>query len=344
MTVRFIAGPLPVGAYTVEKELKSLWRQAAGTGSVADASLRVVTANVVAVGKSRAETDAMAEVLARMIVRAPCRIIIVTSAPDADSAELSAEAALIGQDSGKCRACVCCEFIRLTAFGNMTDRLPGLIASLAVSDLPLVLWWNKPPFERADFLRFAEKAGHIVVDSDDYTASELAQLAVLAEYRIENGLTLSDLNWIRLAPYRRLFAQFFDSAACRKKLATIEEIRIEAREAAGRLLAGWLHTLLDKNGLNLPNERIHLTSFGSGGPGFRLLSMKCAQSGNEFVIAKSEACTLDAHAVVEGKILRHAIKDDCQALDNLLNATMACPGRDPVFEIALSAGTRLSLQ
>ena len=270
MSSRIVAGPRQVAPPLIESELEKLWIALPWTGETAASAsmtMRAVMANLVAVGGSDQETTYAMEVIGNVIGRNPCRVILITSEPDIDPPELVAEVAIICQESETCQRCVCCDLIRLLARGIMADNLPSLAASLLALDLPVVVWWPKPPFDRKDFLLFAKQAKRMIVDSVGYTEDDLRSLSRFVEQLRQMGVAVSDLNWGRLTPYRQLFAQFFDSMECRDHLAAIGEVHVESHASTGRLLAGWLKAQMDKSGHSLPRERIHL--FPPAPPGFR---------------------------------------------------------------------------
>jgi len=344
MSSRIAAGPRQVEPAAIESELEKLWismPRTGGTAASASMTMRVVMANLVAVGSSDQETGAAIEVIGNIIGRNPCRVILVTSEPDIDPPELSAEVAVICQDSETCQRCVCCDQIRLAARGIMADNLPSLAAPLLLPDLPVVIWWPKPPFDRKDFLLFAKQANRVIVDSAGYTAADLRFLARFVEQSRQMGVAVSDLNWGRLTPYRQLFAQFFDSVECRDHLAAIGEVRAEGHASTGRLLAGWLKAQMDKSGHSLPRERIHLVSADLAGFSFRSLAMTCSGGGNTFVVTRADDCTLEARSTLGAQKLSHVVKYGCPGMDKLLADEITLSGRDAVYETALAAAVEL---
>jgi len=344
MSSRIAAGPRQVLPPLIERELEKLWismPQTAGTGESASMNMRAVVANLVAVGSSDGETSAAMEVIGNIIGRNPCRVILITSEPDIEPPKLVAEVAVICQESETCQRCVCCDQIRLAAHGIMADNLPSLAASLLAPDLPVVLWWPKPPFDRKDFGLFAKQAERVIVDSVDYSDNDLHALARFVEQSRRMGFAVSDLNWGRLTSYRQLFARFFDSMECRDHLAMIGEVRVEGNVSTGRLLAGWLRAQMDKSGHSLPRERIHLVSTGSVGFSFRSLVMSCSGGGNTFAVTRADDCTLEVRATLGTQRWGHVVKASCPGVDKLLADEITFPGRDAVFETALTAGTLL---
>ena len=344
MSSRIAAGPRQVAPPLIESELEKLWiamPRAVGTAASASMTMRAVMANLIAVGGSDQETTRAIEVIGNVIGRNPCRVILVTSEPDIDPPELVAEVAIICQESETCQRCVCCDQIRLAAHGIMADNLPSLAASLLAPDLPVVLWWPKPPFDRKDFGLFAKQAERVIVDSIGYTDDDLRALARFVEQSRQMGVAVSDLNWGRLTPYRQLFARFFDSMECRDHLALIGEVRVEGNASTGRLLAGWLKAQMDKSGHSLPRERIHLISTSSAGFSFRSLVMTCSGGGNTFAVTRSDDCTFEARTTLGAQTRSHVVKAGCPDVDKLLTDEITLSGRDAVFETALESAASL---
>lgn len=344
MSSRIAAGPRQVAPALIESELEKLWiamPRTGGTESCSAMTMRAVMANLVAVGGSDRETNAAMDVIGNVIGCNPCRVILVTSEPDIDPPELVAEVAIICQDSETCPRCVCCGQIRLVARGIMADNLPSLVASLFVPDLPVVLWWTKPPFDRNDFGLFAKQAGRVIVDSADYSDNDLRALARFVEQSRRMGVAVSDLNWGRLALYRQVFARFFDSIECRDHLGAIGDVRIEGNSPTARLMAGWLKAQMDKSGHLLPRERIRLISGDPAGFPFQSLVMTCSEGGSTFMIARAANCTLEARVALGAQIWNNVIKAHCPDVDKLLIDEITFSGRDAVFEAALAAGVLL---
>ncbi|MFA5043300.1 MAG: glucose-6-phosphate dehydrogenase assembly protein OpcA [Kiritimatiellia bacterium] len=344
MSSRIAAGPRRVAPASIESELEKLWIAMPRTGgleSCAATTMRAVMTNLIAVGGSERETGAAMEAIGNVIGCNPCRVILVTSEPDIDPPELVAEVAIICQDSETCPRCVCCGRIRLIARGIMADNLPSLAASLFVPDLPVVLWWTKPPFDRNDFGLFAKQAGRVIVDSGGYSDNDLRALARFVEQARRLGIAVSDLNWGRLALYRQVFARFFDSIECREHLGAIGEVRVEGNSSTARLMAGWLKAQMDKSGHLLPRERIRLISGDPAGLPFQSLVMTCSGDGNTFAVTRAANCTLETRVALGAQIWNNVIKAPCQDVGKLLIDEITFSGRDSVYEAALAAGVLL---
>lgn len=343
MSIRIAAGPRRVEPPAIERALEELWISLPRSGGAPNAgmTMRAVVANLMAIGSSDREIAGAAAVAGNVIGRNPCRVILIRSEPDIDPPELVAEVAIICQESETCQRCVCCDQIKLAARGIMADNLPSLTASLLTPDLPVVVWWPKPPFDRKDFMLFAKQANRVVVDSAGYSGEDLRALAGFVEQAGRSGVAVSDLNWGRLTPYRQLFAQFFDSMECRCHLAAIGEVRIEAHESTGRLLAGWLKAQIDKSGELLPGERLRLVTAGPEGVAFQSLVMTCSGGENTFAITRKDDCTLEARINFGAQTRSRVVKAACQGEDALLADEITLSGRDTVFESAIAIAAAL---
>lgn len=342
MSIRISAGPRQVEPQVIERALEDLWislpRSEGAPGSL---NMRAVMANLLSIGGSDREIEAAMAVVGNVIGRNPCRVIAVKSEPDIDPPELTAEVAVICQDSKKSQRSVCCDQIRLSARGIMADNLPSLTATLFVPDLPVVVWWPKPPFARKDFELFAKQATRVVVDSAGYALEDLSALARFVEQARRLGVAVSDLNWGRLTPYRQLFAQFFDSMECRCHLDSIAEVRVAAHTSTGRLLAGWLKAQIDKTCQILPGERIRLVAADPGGPSFQSLTMTCSGGENTFSITRKDKCMLEAGVNMGPQARNRVVKAVCQCEDALLSDEITLVGRDAVFEAAVAVAAEL---
>jgi len=343
MSVTMAAGPKRVDPAAIERELESLWISLppAGGSSATPMSMRAIVANLIALRDSERATDEALGVIGNIIGNNPCRVILITSEPDIDPPELMADIAIICQKSETCRRCVCCDYIRLAGRGIMADNLPSMAATLVVSDLPVAVWWPKPPFDRKDFIVFAGQANRVIVDSAAYSRDDMKQLARFVEQTRRMGTAVSDLNWARLTPYRQIFAQFFDSPECRDHLARIQSVRIEADTSTGLLIAGWLKAQLDKSGYPLAREWIALVPAAGAVVSFQSLAMTCAAGKKSFTVPRRNESTIEARSVLDAQTMNRVVKAVLPPEDKLLGDELTFSGRDAIFETALASAAAL---
>jgi hypothetical protein len=340
--VTTLAGPIEADVLSVEGAFEELWKTLAPASAGGDGEggsppgmpphpgMRASLVNLISVSNSSREADAAAEAIGRMIGRVPCRAIIVDSDPNAEAAALKTQVRVIGEGMPFGERQVGCEEVRLTARGAATNALPSAASSVYDGDLPIVLWWPKPPFDRADFKRFAADADRVIVDSASFTRNDLVALANFITQSRKMRTAVSDLNWSRLTPYRQLFAQFFDSAHCREQLSQIESVRIAAQEAAGQLMAAWLYSRLEDS---CPPGKVVLTPTEGIRPVFHSMVMKT--KGGEFAVTRKDEDTVEARYTLDGEATHRMARIGLRPLEQLLAEEVGFLGRDRAFDATM---------
>ena len=252
--------PVAVDVASIQKELTSLWKEAAGSGETGMAPVtRARLLNLIVWSEGPPGDPALARTLNRVVAAHPARVILL----EIDSADrqeklqawISARCSVVPSGDRQ----VCCEQITIRASGSSVRHLPGLSVALTASDLPVAFLAAGPPqVEEASFHRLAEFADRLLIDSASLRPEGLGRLAALASAL--KRTTLGDLNWRRLRPWQEMVAGFFDGPLCLPFLPAID--RIEAAGGAGaetsaRLLTGWA-------GSALGGRRIEFDFTGSG--------------------------------------------------------------------------------
>lgn len=273
--LNFTAPPRPVAVPAIERELTQLWRSL-GEAREAEgpAVMRASVANLVAFAPTPAHGAHAAETLAQVMRIHPCRAILLQVQPDLPGDETRAAVALATQTVGGSQ--MGCEYIAVSANGEDEDQLPGLTLPLLITDLPTFLWWlGDPPFGSEGFVRLAESADRLVIDSAEFAnpLSTFTELAVeVATYG--HRTIFSDLNWARLTPWRSLVASLFDSPDWRAHLDQLDTIDVElggagagapANPITAFLILGWLASRL---GWSVEKRAVKLSG-GSLGITFR---------------------------------------------------------------------------
>jgi len=328
MSANILAGPKESDVVNVDRELESLWKSLPPSKGGAEARSSVI--NLIAVTDSTAEADAALEVIGRMIGRSPCRAIVIDSQPEVDPPGLKTEVCIIAEPAPFGSHQVCCEAIRLSATGFSADGLPSATIALHLANLPIMLWWSSPPFERDDFKRYSADVDRLVVDSAELGRDGLQALAKFIVASRKMRTAVSDLNWSRLTPYRQLFAQFFDSPNWRDQLDVIEMVTIEAHESAGLLMAGWLLSRLDKR---ISPNKIDIKIKNGGEAVFSSMIMKCA--GGEFKVVRVDHEMVEANANVGNETVSRNARIPLASVDKLLADEIGYAGRDRAFDSAM---------
>jgi len=202
-------------------------------------------ANLVIVCRSAQEEVEGTQEIPLIVAQHPSRVLLLVADAGRQTSEIEAFV------STHCRLVeggqqVCSEHVHIRAGGADLRRLPSIVPSLLLGDLPTALWWaspEAPPLLGDLFTDLARLADQVIYDSVAW-ADPLRQLVVMANWmRGERPRVVSDLAWRRPKLWRRLIAQSLDPGSAPGALESLSEIHIEHGPHAltqAWLLVGWL--------------------------------------------------------------------------------------------------------
>jgi glucose-6-phosphate dehydrogenase assembly protein OpcA len=333
------------------------------------AVMRACVANLVVYNPAGESAGEISPMIAEVTNQHPSRVILLLSEPDSSQASLDAMVTAQCHPSGRGRKQICCEQIVIQAAGADISRLPSLVRTLVIPDLPVFLWWRDlPDFKSALFTDFMQGADRVILDSAGLADARqgLRTLAALMEAKPQKT-AFSDLSWCRLTPWRVLVAGFFDVPKYRSYLPRLNRVQIESvgqgsKEpsipADGLLLAAWLASRLNWKATTKPHwidERtceweleaedrtvtIHIeitSSEGAARPGLSSLQLLVEGEPSAQWVASiaADGKHLEGHVRLEGRnegagIIR--LDDDDEA--QLAGKELEILGHDPIYEQSL---------
>jgi glucose-6-phosphate dehydrogenase assembly protein OpcA len=220
--------------------LRDLWRACCPETPGGDVA-RALTVNFLGLAPVGDEA-ALREAVQRLLRRTPCRAFLLLLDPD--SHEANAEVAAASRGKGSNRDIVL-EEITVRMPPGWLSHVPGLVRPLLENDLPNHLWWStRWPGDERTFDDLARLCDHSVVDSRRFgdPARELGRVQSLRT----TGRRITDLQWLRLRPWRRALALAFERLPWRPGTAVRARLRHGPQGAAAALLlAEWLQARLD---------------------------------------------------------------------------------------------------
>ena len=223
----------------VPEALRSLWRDCLACGDGNDVA-RALVANFVGLAEA-SEEAALREATEQLQRRTPCRAFLLLL--DEAAGDKRAELAATTRGVGTLRDIVLEEIV-LRLPRSALYSMPGLIRPLLVNDLPSHLYWAHAwPADASEFDTLAGLCEHTVLDSRRFgnPARELSAL----QQRRGAGEKISDLNWLRLRPWRRALAEAFERIPWQPGTTVSGAIRHGRHAAAAALLlSDWLHERL----------------------------------------------------------------------------------------------------
>ena len=288
----------------------------------------------------------------------PSRSIVILAQPSDDEPAIDAHLSAHCHIAPGLEGQVCFEVVELTVMGRAARHLHSVVLPLLVPDLPVFSWWlGDLPDDTHVLEGILETSDRFVLDSTRLSDanSGLPCLERLVQY---TDTAVADLSWTRLASWRRLIAQIFDSPSLLPYLARLTAVDIEHDDRSAAqplLLTGWLAARLGWRPESRDKEVYHLRSAGppkmdvlatlhalrspdtEAGSlhGVRLVASR-TEGQASFSIRQSgpQAITIDTETP-EARMqrsVRLADGDDPEALARELET----PGRDPIYEEALA--------
>jgi glucose-6-phosphate dehydrogenase assembly protein OpcA len=247
--------PVDVDVATIEKKLTSFWESAVEAS--APHRMRACACNLISIVRNRAEAEAFLPVLAKVSEWHPSRSVIAF--PESEPVENSAGSEMRAWINAQCSipfsggSQVCCEVIILAAQLKAFMELPNMLSALLIADLPVYVYWKSLEAQDKEFLKEMTRFSNLLIvdthQSREDPQNRLQLLQLLVDQLQE--ISIRDLNWARLTPWRDLISQFFDPPAAGYHLQEISEVEITRNlsypgsiPTRTLLLTGWLASRL----------------------------------------------------------------------------------------------------
>lgn len=250
-------GPSPGmadGMSTEALELSEVERRLAAAVRARPTQTRATTMNLICCVEDRSDADGLAGQLGALARRHPGRIFLVVPGSLDGShprGEWRARILPLGADGDA--AAVCGELVELQASGVALLSTSTAVTPLLAGHAPVYLWWRgEDPVDNPRFNDLCRISDRVLFDSQRL-AFEPARFLRLARHErsLHPAGGVCDLTWQRLARWRRLIAQGFESPEAARRLRQLDSVRFTAcggqpaLHGAALLLAGWLASRLD---------------------------------------------------------------------------------------------------
>jgi glucose-6-phosphate dehydrogenase assembly protein OpcA len=179
--------------------------------------------------------------------RHPSRAIVISPGDFDGPANMDAHIYAECKLNNRTGAEMCTEQILIKTGGELSQHLARVVTPLLIHDLPVVLWWpDDPPFGTRQFNEVVGTADRLLVDSGSFNEDGGKRLAGLATV-VANGVSVTDIGWLRLNLWRELLAGMFDHPLLVQELDHIRSVRIDVarptntlRVSKAAFYLGWL--------------------------------------------------------------------------------------------------------
>jgi glucose-6-phosphate dehydrogenase assembly protein OpcA len=210
MTIQQIVDP-----DKVESELVRIWE------GLAKEKTRACLFNLIIFNNISARTDYFRDIVQKVSEKYPCRVLFISSDPDAHTPYLKTAVSVVGQGE------IACDYIDIGVSGPDLQRVPFVLWPHIIPDLPVTLLWTEDPSKPHPLFEPLSKLASRVIFDSESADSLLAFSKKVLKLREETGIDTADLNWARTEGWRDLIASLFRSGE-----RQVKEIKItyNARE------------------------------------------------------------------------------------------------------------------
>lgn len=222
--------PKGVDVVAIEAELTQLWKAAAegNTASTRIPVMRACSLNLIVVADDERQLDEIGNMIGEVTLEHPARIFLIAADRTAAVARLEAWISArcsLPVPGGKQ---VCCEQITLSAASEEEHKIPSIVTSLLVPDVPGVVLWKSAVRPKDPLLEsLAGVVNRVIIDSSNAPQPE-AMVRAWGSFFHQAGphVSFGDLAWTHVTPWRAVIANAFNPEAMRPLLHEITRVDI----------------------------------------------------------------------------------------------------------------------
>lgn len=221
--------PREVDVLSIERELALLWKASGGGDRAGVAPIRACSLNLIVLTNHRDRLSATEQLIGDVTLEHPARTFLVLNGGQTAGTGLSAWVSVRCTIPVPEGAQVCCEQITLHAAGENSSKIPSVVVSLLVPDVPSVLVWKMPLSGSDPLLRpLSDLSDRVIIDSSE-ELDPVPTLRAWNAFVLEPGrrALAGDLAWTHLTAWRAAISHLFDPVDMRGRLDAIAEVEVE---------------------------------------------------------------------------------------------------------------------
>ena len=330
----------------LERQLRDIWKGFSKNEQLEQAVTRARVMNLIVYTSNKDADPEISQVLADVSNESPGRMIVLIRDSGLPASVINGWVNALCHKAAGGRKQVCCEQIMIHAGERDASQWSSVVLPLLVPDLPVFLWWHDRPDSDLDLLNAVlEACDRLIIDS-----ALLRELSSIFELMKTHGdwLSISDLNWARLTPWRSAIAGFYEHPVCRPCFDELTHIEVECaspfqESRNALLLLGWLASSLNWKWAERPHlqnskqQRITVTLHCSQSNSDQLRSVRLISRDSEFVVSVlPDALYLQSEITIQKeKRGTQLVKLPEQNLSAFLNKEVTILGHDRIYERAI---------
>ena len=334
------------GLHALSAALGDLHRDVLRSSGDESTQVRLSVVNIVAACNDATLTQRAADALVSIAARHPARALIVIGNPDAES-HIESDVSLV--DTGVGRQYM--ELVRLDIGGEPAYHLASIVTPLLIPDIPVHLWLvGAAPTTQAFREEAVALCDRIILDTGAYAdASETLQLVASKLDTYGAALSIGDIAWQRIRPWREAVAIAFDGGDVRPWLRHVAGVEVVSAGATPStdawLFAGWLASRLTAAESAAPE--IGVSSIPSDGirPGdIVAVRIRCehAHHAARVRLSRRGASLMTSIDIDDGVVTAATTALVESSEGELIALLMSDAGHDPLYGEAVARATSLS--
>lgn len=334
------------GLHALSAALGDLHRAVLRSSGDESTQVRLSVVNIVAACNDATFTQRAADALVSIAARHPARGLIVVGDPDAP-AHIESDVSLVGTGVGRQYM----ELVRLDIGGEPAYHLASIVTPLLIPDIPVHLWLvGSAPSTQAFREEAVALCDRIILDTGAYAdASETLQLVASKFDTYGVALSIGDIAWQRIRPWREAVAIAFDGPEVRPWLRYVAGVEVVSTGATPStdawLFAGWLASRLPAAESASPD--IGVSSIPSDGmrPGdIVAVRIRCerAHHAARVRLSRRAGSLMTSIDIDDGVVTTGTMALIESNEGELIALLMSDAGHDPMYGAAVARATRLS--
>lgn len=256
--------------------------------------------NLIIFCSEQSRQPSLQDTVQAIVKKFPSRVIFIqkndTQTDDFLSIQVSNK--IEGKEGGS----IPCDHIYIEVSPKQLQRIPFIIIPHLLPDLPIYLLWDQnPAIENHILPHLLPFAKRLIFDSDCAADLQAFSKTLLKFMDQEPNVDFIDLNWVRIAGWRNVLREVFDSATANQRLRFNKNIQIcynnkpstqiQHQEHQAIYLAAWMIAQLKWKWVSSCRED-------------SLIKITCSNGNNDFSITLSPEnhSTLNPGAIVEVEV------------------------------------------
>ena len=233
--------PRAIDVVAIERELTQLWKRATDESDDARAPVvRACALNLVVLTDDVARLRPVERLVGDVTLEHPARIFLIHADRSGQRPSLDAWISARCSVPVPGEKQVCCEQITLRGVGGECEKIPSVVASLLVPDVPSVLLWKAGIGDDGTLMpELAELVDRVLIDSSDEPEPVTLLLSWGAFVVSRHAQVLSgDLAWTHLTAWRSAMAQTFGPDETRLLLGEIGSVAVTVSTSTSPVHSG----------------------------------------------------------------------------------------------------------